>query len=91
MLKCMAGNQLELDGVMSSCMTISVKMTADIFLSLVFILCSFSVGLQDAPGAIVLGTGARSGSVELGRSNETWNVPFNFQFGHKVKDISCIN
>lgn len=90
MLKCTSVNQLELDGIIS-CMIVSVKMIADIFLSLLPIMCHFSVGLQDVPGALALGTRARSGSVELGRRKETWNVPLNFQFRHKVKYISCIN
>lgn len=47
--------------------------------------------LQDIPGAMILGTDARFGNVEPERREETWNVPLNFQFGHKVKDISHIN
>lgn len=90
MLKCISVNQLELDGIIS-CMIVSVKMIADILLSLLPIMCHFSVGLQNVPGALALGTRARSGSVELGRRKETWNVPLNFQFRHKVKYISCIN
>lgn len=90
MLKCTAVNQLELDGIIS-CMIVCVKMIADIFLSLLFMLCHFSVGLQDVPCVMVFGTDARFGNVEPGRKKETWNVPLNFQFGHKVKDISCIN
>lgn len=90
MLKCMEVNQLELDGIIS-CMIVSLEMIADIFLSLLFMLCRFPVGLQDVLCAMVLGTDARFGNAEPGRRKETWNVPLNFQFGHKVKHISCVN